>query len=553
MKAQGPWAGVTPDQGKTFILRAMLAFKQREDGWPTAAHKGGDPLLGGCSWNTAVSYLYRIGTTLSQLRGRFSFTKAVIKSAADAYKEEFGDWPNSASGTSGNPPFDGLTWGAACCWLRSQHKSTLSRFLRPRVELTADYIRECGHATFSATQRWPTTKDKGPMETDSGYTWVSAKNWCSVNGTTLAEVFGLDVAPPPTWSLALVKRAVHSFTESEGRVPQLADRSPVLNGRTFISAKVWMKANGHDIAALLGREPPTPAQSYTLEDIESEAQFVLKNGCFPTKARKERWRDGVRSWSGANDWLKRHNPRAPSLSHLFHPNKVRGVTPEEWSDRIANFCVTKGRDPSATSKDIVEAALGHKLHQYRKGRRVDLLSPRNVAMVGDKGRAVRAGRNKRQFSSLGEFTSLRARNWPAGADDTFEGETGQALRSMLSIVHRRPTAARGLGEASDVCQVRNFRQSTAEIEHDCWRFTLKGARKPDPRKWAAILASGDNKLIESAERIAFLDWENPDSDAPRVGYGGGQAPATRRPWSPPATQPEAGKPAPAKGNGKRAS
>ena len=69
----------------------------------------------------------------------------------------------------------------------------------------------------------------------------------------------------------------------------------------------------------------------------------------------------------------------------------------------------------------------------------------------------------------------------------------------------------------------------------------EGSTAPDPRPWADLLASGDHKRIECAERVAFLDWKDSRLRGgtrwtdPRVGKGPKCPPAVRRPWTPPAT------------------
>lgn len=89
----------------------------------------------------------------------------------------------------------------------------------------------------------------------------------------------------------------------------------------------------------------------------------------------------------------------------------------------------------------------------------------------------------------------------------------------------------------------------AEIEADCWRFTLQGSTTPDPRSWADMLVSGDHARIEHAERVAFLDWKDSRLRGgtrwtdPRTGTAAGKSvcpPAVRRPWTPPAPAEPAG-------------
>ena len=104
-----------------------------------------------------------------------------------------------------------------------------------------------------------------------------------------------------------------------------------------------------------------------------------------------------------------------------------------------------------------------------------------------------------------------------------------------------PCASRGLAYAPDLCQISSIATANAEIEADCWRFTLAGETAPDPRSWVELLASGDHRRIAGAERVASLDWKDSRLRGgtrwtdPRVGKGPKCPPAVRRPWTPPAS------------------
>jgi len=197
---------------------------------------------------------------------------------------------------------------------------------------------------------------------------------------------------------------------------------------------------------------------------------------------------------------------------------------------IVAFFATNGRWPSRTADSDAERYLGEALHGLRRLHK-ELCIEFGIPITADKSLS---GRSRRGLEDryLAADAPLLARNYPIVYKRQYEGVMSTAINARLFSWCGR----------NDFCQVKNLGCANAEIEHDCWRFTLKGAKKPDKRPWAALLASGDNVKIESAERIAFLDWENPDANGKPV----------RRPWSPPATQPEAGKPAAAKGKGNRA-
>jgi len=73
------------------------------------------------------------------------------------------------------------------------------------------------------------------------------------------------------------------------------------------------------------------------------------------------------------------------------------------------------------------------------------------------------------------------------------------------------------------CQVKTRAHVIAEIEANCWWFTLEGQNYPDPRQWHELRMSGDHALIVKATRVAYLDFEaqhepGPCKKAPRRVY-----------------------------------
>jgi hypothetical protein len=234
--------------------------------------------------------------------------------------------------------------------------------------------------------------------------------------------------------------------------------------------------------------------------------------------------------------------------------------PEDYQDLIAldiiAFHSAHGFWPRTCADDHAEKRLGKALNKLRCNH-LDVCAHHGIPLKGSPSDAMRRARGKEQFPTLGLLTARFARQFrPTLSTPDIEGDSGIALSKTLGYAHLEPSRSRGLGYAIDLCQVNSLARANAEIEHDCWRFTLKGTKKPDPRPWSVILASRDNKRIETAERIAFLDWESLGGEV-ALGVSNSRgyvcSRATRRPWSPPATQPEAGKPAPANGKGKRAS
>lgn len=120
-------------------------------------------------------------------------------------------------------------------------------------------------------------------------------------------------------------------------------------------------------------------------------------------------------------------------------------------------------------------------------------------------------RRRKVFSSLGEFVCLLARNWRlVEKPGEVEGERIKSIVLLLSSVAARPSKSRGLAAAPDLCQATTLARANAEIEANCWVFTLDGAAEPDPRLFEILLEAGDHRRIVSAQRIAFLDWINPE-------------------------------------------
>lgn len=115
-------------------------------------------------------------------------------------------------------------------------------------------------------------------------------------------------------------------------------------------------------------------------------------------------------------------------------------------------------------------------------------------------------RARSAFASFAQVACLLARNW--FLQTTSPGVEDENLRGLGHAMCRaaRGQHSRGLNKVSDLCQAGTLLKANAEIEADCWRFTLQGSTAPDPRPWSDLLASGDHRRIAGAERVAFLDW-----------------------------------------------
>ena len=143
-------------------------------------------------------------------------------------------------------------------------------------------------------------------------------------------------------------------------------------------------------------------------------------------------------------------------------------------------------------------------------------------------------RRKRKFTNFGDLVSLLARNWRVHkSSEDFEGERAQSIVSAIACAAKKPNKSRDLYLAPDRCQAITLQRANAEIEANCWLFTLQGESKPDPRCFETLLEAGDHKRIVSAERIAFLDWEDKEMRSGtnrHVSTGSRLPPAWRRRW-----------------------
>ena len=221
-----------------------------------------------------------------------------------------------------------------------------------------------------------------------------------------------------------------------------------------------------------------------------------------------------------------------------------GSTYSENARKIRVWIDKHRREPSRGSVDPIEQKLGVALGNLRR-KAPECCVAEGLSPKADLSEARRHAHGKHQFAQFAEVVVMLACEWRAAATTKSIGvETGAGLNTLLQCAHNWPSASRGLAYVPDLCQVNSIAAGNAEIEADCWRFTLAGETSPDPRPWSEMLASGDHVRIERAERVAFLDWKDSrlrDGTRwtdPRTGTVAGKcpvSPAVRRPWTPPAT------------------
>lgn len=234
------------------------------------------------------------------------------------------------------------------------------------------------------------------------------------------------------------------------------------------------------------------------------------------------------TWGALNyDLMRCNSSLSKALTQTISPYKQHARAIREWHE-------TYGQWPRKSNGDATERTLGARYADMRR-RAPEYLVNEGIPLAIDFSATIRRGIGKHQFASLAEVVILLGVQWRQS-----EG-ANPALNGIMRNAAANKSGTRGLCTVSDRCQVNGITRANAEIEADCWRFTLAGETAPDPRPWAELLASGDHKRIERAERVAFLDWKDSRLRGgtrwtdPRVGKGPKCPPAVRRPWTSPAT------------------
>ena len=158
------------------------------------------------------------------------------------------------------------------------------------------------------------------------------------------------------------------------------------------------------------------------------------------------------------------------------------------AQEIQAFIAERGHVPSSVAKDATERSLNSKMHDLRTSCPA-LAKEYGFAagMVPVRPASANDGRNKPRAWTFGhKLISWAREGFPSGVQ-------GQALSGLA---------------ANDplVCQANTLARIRAEVERDCWWFTLEGQDFPDPRTWHELRMSGDCTLIVKATRVAYLDF-----------------------------------------------
>ncbi len=297
---------------------------------------------------------------------------------------------------------------------------------------------------------------------------------------------------------------------------------------TWAALDMSLHAVGTTLANVLGR-----ARSLSAENARAIREWHNTHGRWPRQSAVD---TTEKKLGNALSGLRARAPEYLESQGILlngrvspHANSARAI--REWIE-------AHGKRPQQESDDPVERKLGRAIHRLRK------IAPEYLDTESISRKTEVRCRTKHQYARLAEIIVLLAHGWRSSLRTQSLGiETGQGINQCLLGTRSRPKQSRGLAYAPDLCLVSSIATGNAEIEADCWRFTLQGSTAPDPRPWAELLASGDHRRIAGAKRVAFLDWKDLRLRGgtrwtdPRTGTAAGKCvcpPAVRRPWTPPA-------------------
>jgi len=191
-------------------------------------------------------------------------------------------------------------------------------------------------------------------------------------------------------------------------------------------------------------------------------------------------------------------PRAPSRSDFgkINPRYLNAVAKAQ---AIARFITEQGRSPQYGSPNLDEARLAS-MTSYLRQRHPDLAE--QYGFTATKARSLSRRSPRSAAHTFAQRLIVMVRN----------GD----LRYASDITDR-------MAPEPLACQANTKPRVVAEIEANCWWFTLEGQNYPDPRQWHELRMSGDHALIVKATRVAYLDFEaqqepGPCKKAPRRVY-----------------------------------
>ena len=185
-----------------------------------------------------------------------------------------------------------------------------------------------------------------------------------------------------------------------------------------------------------------------------------------------------------------------------HPEvtEENGLTPDALTKRIAAF-------PRRVLKPVITAAKAVQTFVTARGFLPSSTSAdwreRSLARRMTKVREEHPSTAKEYGFAKGDAPTRPPPNGRAYQRTSFADRLVASVRGA-----ERPTNGFPEALANDplACQATTPSRMWAEVERDCWCFTLEGQTSPDPRVWHELRVSGDHAAIVGATRVAYLDF-----------------------------------------------
>lgn len=295
------------------------------------------------------------------------------------------------------------------------------------------------------------------------------------------------------------------------KCPNLMLSSPA-DARQMAKFSPWDSAKLVDVMRETGGRGGLPDSLEGLKAfaLEHGEKYRAKHGKWPNKRCGQV--DGLRPTWLALDLALWH--RGSSLREVFGKPPL-GERLELNARACRHFYDQNGFWPRQNATDSEERRLGTARGNLWR-RHPDLCDKYGLPLKADRSEVVRRRFARPQLTTADVVLRLCHQPKATQCTQNVEGDSGATLNTALKNAANpdRRGKSRGVGGSPEalalLMQVNSLARLKQERDADCWRFTLKGAKRPDPRPWAELLASGDNVKVEKAERTHYLDWTDLD-------------------------------------------
>lgn len=520
------------EQHMVFVTPEVLGDKARDKAWQNLRHCAGLAATYLCDYQEGLRWAAPDGPRTAgwaqSKRGQRMGLEAAGQSEPEVMKAraKLNAW---LEGRRENPPTGKqiVQWldTAAASLTADQRREVAANAVMQNPKLRALAEREAAKVSRAARAK----RDPG------AHGWVQADLRAVFDAVLDAGAEEL-VMPPRDWVELAAEFTAESATSLMARLAQ----SPRTPEEAVTSLKAWISTYGR-LPKRTSTELSEKRQAQTLGWLCAKHERLLISHGIEHLSRFSVWEQRclkIEEWIGtkgveprttAKDqpervlgrWLNALRSKHKSLLNRHPLIRQSARVPGLWSSRceqILGWFKQHGDWPSlAADHGSNEKQLALWLCRLRSEHEEILREYPDIPKVADLSAVARRRKGKRQFDTLACITSLLAQNWRCTQKTAQIGtETGAAIEHALRNAANRPSASRGLASVPDRGQANSILQANTEIEADCWRFTLDGQTSPDPRPWADILASGDNKRIVAAERTHYLDWAKPGRDGKPV-------------------------------------